>query len=61
MAIQVKSRDIECLDERLKIVNRVGDAVEIKILGCIALTTTELIIKYDGSIRNLIDQWIQIS
>ena len=29
VAIQVESRDIECLDQRFEIVNRVGDAVQI--------------------------------
>ena len=54
----MKSRDIESLDKRLEIVNRVGYAVEVEVLGRIASSTTELIVKDDGSIRNLIDQWI---
>ena len=58
---QMKSRDIESLDKRLEIVNRVGYAVEVEVLGRIASSTTELIVKDDGSIRNLIDQWIQVA
>ena len=61
VTIQMKSRNIESLDKSLEIVIRVGYAVEIEILGRIASTTTESIVKDDGSIRNLIDQWIQVA
>ena len=61
VTIQMKSRDIESLDKRLEIVNRLGYAVEVEICRGIASTTTELIVKDDGSIRNLIDQWIQVA
>ena len=61
VTVQMKSRNIESLDKRLEIVNRVGYAVEVEVLGRIASTTAELIVKYDGSIRNLIDQWVQVA
>ena len=61
VTVQMKSRNIESLDKRLEIVNRVGYAVEVEVLGRIASSTTELIVKDDGSIRNLINQWIQVA